>query len=125
MLCHSWLYLHQAGPNQKPVLCGSLIFQRTTGSGYLKNSESKNHWFQVFEKQQNQRSNGSVYFKTLKEPPVFMKDELVLPDFFSGYLNLFTFAEAVPRVGTMKILFVESVGGRLFLNLTSVGYMHR
>jgi hypothetical protein len=70
MLCHSWLYLHQARPNQKPVLCGSLIFQRTNGSGYFKNSESKNHWFQLFEKQQNQRTTGSVYFKTLKEPAV-------------------------------------------------------
>jgi hypothetical protein len=74
MLGHSWLYLHQAGPNQKPVLCGSLIFKRTTGSEYFKNSDSKNHWFQVFEKQQNQRTTGSVYFKTLKEPAVFMKD---------------------------------------------------
>lgn len=49
---------------------------------------------------------------------------MVLSRVFPGSLNLVIFAQAVPRVGTRKILFVESVGGRLFLNLASVGYMH-
>jgi hypothetical protein len=47
--------------------------ERTTGSGYLEKSESKNHWVQVFENNQSQRTIGSGYFETIKEPPGSMK----------------------------------------------------
>jgi hypothetical protein len=50
-----------------------LSFQKAIGSSFLNISELENHQFQFFEKNQNQSTVGPGYFKTLKEPVVFMK----------------------------------------------------
>lgn len=39
--------------------------------------ESKDHWFWGFLKNWNQRTVGSGYFKTFKEPTVLMKELVV------------------------------------------------
>ncbi len=51
-------------------MCGYLIFQISYGFYSLKFSDSKN---QFFEKNQNQRTAGSIYFRNIKELTVFMK----------------------------------------------------
>ncbi len=61
------------------MLGGSLIVKRTACSGYLfKKTESKNcGHFWVFEKNPTQRVACFRYFKNLKEPLGFMKEQLV------------------------------------------------
>jgi hypothetical protein len=101
----------------KPVLGGSLVFQRTTGSRYLKESGSKNWPFQVFWDHQNQRTAGSGYFKASKESLVLMKELLVLSRFFD-FLHFCWFG-AGGRYHENFICWVRASGH----NLTSSGQL--
>jgi hypothetical protein len=65
------------------VLGGSLIFQRTASFGYLKkNQNQRTGRFWVFKNIRIKKTTSSRYFKPLKEPPVFMKEQLILSQFF-------------------------------------------
>lgn len=65
---------------------GSLIHPPTAGSGYLIESELENQAGSRYleKKKQNRETSGDEYFKTLKEPPGFRKESLVLFRFFTG-----------------------------------------
>jgi len=114
------------------------------GCTFIKLVQSRNQcclvlWFfkdplvPGISKTQSQRSTGSRCLKNnrIKELPVLCvskplknrqfswKTSRFLSRLFPGSLNLVIFSQAVARVGTRKILFDESVGGRLFLNLAS------
>jgi hypothetical protein len=53
-----------------------------------KNQNQTTDRLQVFQKQQNRRTNSSRYFKTLKQLPVFIEKPLVLLQFFPHFLTL-------------------------------------
>jgi hypothetical protein len=120
------------------------------GCTFIKLVQSRNQcclvlWFfkeplvPGISKTQSRRSTGSRCLKNnrIKELPVLCvsiplknrqfswKTSRFLSRLFPGSLNLVIFSQAVARVGTRKILFDESVGGWLFLNLASVGYMSK
>jgi len=59
------------------------------GSGYLKMLESKNCQVWVIEKNQNQRTIRSGYFKNLKELSSLMKDVIKTQQFFRQSFNFF------------------------------------
>jgi hypothetical protein len=85
-----WAVLRQQGISSNyPCYPGIWSFNPVLGSGYLKTSEPRSHWFQVLKKtrieelpvlgtwkkiNRNQTTVGSGCFKNLKEPPGPVKE---------------------------------------------------
>ncbi len=68
---------------------GYLILSISTASSFLTLSDSDKHIFRVFNNQ-NQITIGSSHFKTLKEPPGFMKDPVIFRLLF-GFFRIWAF----------------------------------
>jgi hypothetical protein len=122
ILCHSWAVPSSSWSKAETSVVWFFDF-------------SKNHWFRVFQKLRVEEALVPGAWKTTESKNyrfcVFQyrqfswKTSRFLSRLFPGSLNLVIFSQAVARVGTRKILFDESVGGWLFLNLASVGYMSK